>query len=191
VWIHLVASEPLAVLERRPMRVEGRGDLAGVEGWEAICVAPCRALVHRDERLRVGGTGVEPIYFYVPEGPGPFKAYADTGSAANQTAGIVLMITGAALMLIGGVTTIILETGPTKNAADDSPEMVLLHASVTSLILGGVIFGIGIPFRAAGTGDIKIEPARAGPGRSAPAAAHGPRLDLGAGLYLTPRGLEF
>jgi hypothetical protein len=189
VAVELVSTDPLAVLERRPERLSSRGDLAGVDGWQGVCVAPCRAEVDRGDGLRVGGSSVDPLYFYLPEGPGPYRVRAETGSGPSEAAGLALVVAGASMVMLGAVTTVVLATGPLKNAGPDEAPTVLFHASITSLILGGVVLAVGVPFRLAGGGEVWVEPQGEGAAPSPPSAAA--ELRVGDGVYLTPSGVRF
>lgn len=184
VRVELVSSDPLAVLERRPSELSKRGDLAGVDGWQAVCIAPCRATLSRQDGLRVGGSGVDPLYFYLPEEPGPYTVHAETGSAASESAGLALVLAGASTLLIGVMSTVVLASGPLKNAEPDSAPTILFHASITGIIIGGTVMLIGVPLRFAAMGEVRVE-------RKSTAPAPPPRAELGAGLYLTPTGLAF
>lgn len=176
--VRLRSPDPRVILERRPIEVERRGDLAGVDGWVPVCIAPCGVKLGRAERLRVAGSGVDPSDgFLLPKGPGPFTIEATTGSAGYQTAGLVLVVTGGAMLVLGGFSLLALEvTGATKNAGADSAAAKMQIASITTLILSAAVFGVGVPFRFSARTRVKIEPPRTS--RSAP------RLTLGPGYLL-------
>ena len=190
VWVGVYADDPRAVLERRPKELAARGDLAGVDGWEAVCIAPCQARLDRLDGLRVAGSGIEPIGIWLPELDGPYTVYAETGSAADQTAGLVLLIAGMSAMVLGGGAALALELGPAQNAEPDSPEVILSNASLTTLIVGGVLFAVSLPFRFASTGEIEVKPGW-GPSGPPPAEMREPSVKLGGTVSLTPRGLAF
>jgi hypothetical protein len=190
VWVELVSSDPLAVLEKRPRKLSTRGDLAGVDGWRAVCIAPCRSTLARADGMRVGGSGVDPLYFNLPEGAGPYTVYADTGSAASETAGLALILTGGAMLMVGAISTVALGTGPLKNAAPDSAPTIMFHASITSIILGGTTMLIGVPLRFASMGDVEVEQ-RTPTVAPTPTPPAEPKVEVAGGLYLTPGGLVF
>jgi hypothetical protein len=158
VWVGLVADDPRAVLERRPKELLGRGDLAGMDGWEALCVAPCQANLDRGDWLAVGGSGIYAQEFVLPDEPGPFTAFATTSSAADDTAGLVLLLTGVSMAAVGGIAAMAIGLNKDVDLEEDSAAKTMLHASVTTAILGGVVFGISVPFRFSGSGaEVRIE----------------------------------
>jgi hypothetical protein len=165
----LRVADPRAILERRPLAVDKRNDLPGVDGWVPVCIAPCGVRVDRTERLRVAGSGVDPSDgFFLPKGPGPFVVSAETGSAASHTAGLTLVVTGAGLLGLGGFTLLGLQvSGATKSAGDDSFAAKLQVASISTLILSGVVIAIAAPFRFGQRTTVQIDPAR--PAKAAPA----------------------
>lgn len=176
--VYLRSADPRVILERRPLEIDRRNDLPGVEGWVPVCIAPCGVRLGRAERLRVAGSGVDPSDgFLLPGGPGPFTVHAQTGSAASQTAGLVLVLSGGALLGLGGFSLLTLQlTGATKNAAPDSVAAKMQIASITTLILSAVAFGVGAPFRFSERTSARVEPGKLAR-RSPP-----PRFVIGPGF---------
>jgi len=178
--VYLRSADPRVILERRPLEIDKRGDIPGLDGWVPVCIAPCGVRVGRIERLRVAGSGVEPSGgFVLPKGPGPFTVQAVTGSAATQTAGLTLVISGGALLGLGGFSLLALQlTGATKNAGSDSIAAKMQVASITTLILSAVAFGVAFPFRFADRTTVSVDPGKLS--RRAPP----PRVVVGPGYLL-------
>jgi hypothetical protein len=176
--VYLRTSDPRAILERRPLEIDLRNDLPGVDGWVPVCIAPCGVRLGRAERLRIAGSGVDPSDgFLLPPEPGPFTVHAQTGSAASQTAGLVLVLSGGALLGLGGFSLLTLQlTGATKNAEPDSVAAKMQIASITTLILSAVAFGVGAPFRFSERTSARVEPGKMA--RRSPA----PRFVIGPGF---------
>jgi hypothetical protein len=192
VWVGLVADDARAVLERRPAELQGRGDLAGVDGWEALCVAPCQANLDRADWLRVGGSGIYAQGFTLPSEPGPFTVYAETTSAADDTAGLVLLLTGMSAAMVGSIAAVAIAVSPEIDTTDNRAAEVMLDASVATAIVGGVIFAISLPFRFSSSGsEVRIERGWQSPLSPPPEPSSAPKAELGGGLALTPQGLVF
>jgi hypothetical protein len=170
VTIQLRSSDKRAVLERRPRD-------AGWDGWEALCVAPCRATVDIRDGLRVAGSGIDPLGIY-PDGPGSYDVTARTASAADETAGFTMVMTGLGMMVLGGIgvgVTASQDWSWSDEGDDAGPLAMTLSLGV--LGVGAAVFGIGAALRfGAASGAIDMKRLE---------------VEVGDGVALGPQGLRF
>lgn len=150
-------TEPHVVLEQRPEVRTG----VDSEGGRVVCFAGCRTRLDPLATYQIGGTWVEPASFRLPSGArGPLRITATPGSSRTAQIGTGLVLTGGALLVLGGVgTAAILGSGATNNQDAGSPAHVALTSAITLAAAGLVAILVSLPFRGETT-RVDVKPIR-------------------------------
>jgi hypothetical protein len=154
-----------------------RGDLA----WQRVCEAPCvTAATVNTEWYRVSGDGITTSSaFQIAQGPYALPLHARAGSSEARSMGAALMVLGGGLV-VGGIA---LAAG---SGDDESPDGKGSGGEITiaifGLLAGNAMLWTGLVMVL--TNDTQVT---FGSGLHASV----PRLEIGRGVAIGPRGLEF
>lgn len=172
-----IAEEPPAqrqvvfeASERAELQVRQR-EGSGKRSWRTLCKGPCTTTVYRGELYRVDGKGVATSSeFKFDAGSDAVHLKAETSSPGELAGGIVVASVGLLGLYLGGELTSVRE-------AD--------HATAWAIVALGaaaVVGGLALIIDSSST-TLDFH--------ASPKVSRAPRLNLGAGLALTPKGLEF
>lgn len=168
VEVSFSPSEPNMVIEKAPER--RAGNKVDSEGWTAVCLPGCTTRLDRRGKYQVAGTWVNPAYFQLPPGPGPYRVSATEGSARGDLLGTGWLLAGAATFGLGAIATIgVFASGATKNQGPGSVGGEVLVASVTTTAVGLALIVLSIPFRTGNATHVRVD--RAPPPEAPPPAA--------------------
>jgi len=146
---------------------EGNGKVS----WRTVCTGPCTTTVQHGELYRVDGKGVSTSSeFQFDSGSGPVHLKAEVGSPGELAGGVVVLGVGVLGLYFG---TALLDVREANHGSAG-----LIVALGAAAVLGGFALLID-------SGRTTLD------FNASPSVSRVPRLNLGGGFALTPKGIEF